>query len=121
MIAPGRPAASCPSPESVSAHAPGPDRARSKRAQAAAYGRLAESNLLKIEGVAVDPAWLPRRRGRGRREACGEGVNDEREVRVGGRTLCRGCAGERYYTVLDGDRKAAPVGPDASESPAIVS
>ncbi len=30
-------------------------------------------------------------------EACGEGVNFHREVASGGRTLCRACAGERYW------------------------
>ena len=28
---------------------------------------------------------------------CGEGVNFRREVMQEGRTLCRACAGERYY------------------------
>jgi formylmethanofuran dehydrogenase subunit E len=28
---------------------------------------------------------------------CGEGINFKREVVVDGRTLCRGCAGSRYY------------------------
>jgi hypothetical protein len=43
-------------------------------------------------------------------EACGEGVNYEREVRVGGRTLCRGCAGEHYYTVPAGEPTAHMTG-----------
>ncbi len=30
-------------------------------------------------------------------EQCGEGIGFHREVRVGGRTVCRACAGERYY------------------------
>jgi formylmethanofuran dehydrogenase subunit E len=30
-------------------------------------------------------------------EACGEEVMNAREVAMAGRTLCRGCAGERYY------------------------
>ena len=30
--------------------------------------------------------------------ACGEGINFRREVVVDGKTLCRGCAGERYYS-----------------------
>ncbi len=30
-------------------------------------------------------------------EHCGEGVNFRREVRRGGKVLCRACAGERYY------------------------
>ena len=28
---------------------------------------------------------------------CGEGVNDGREVRLDGRTVCRACAGDSYY------------------------
>jgi formylmethanofuran dehydrogenase subunit E len=31
---------------------------------------------------------------------CGEGINFRREVLVDGRTLCRSCAGERYYEPL---------------------
>ncbi len=31
---------------------------------------------------------------------CGEGINFERHVMREGRTLCRACAGERYYTPL---------------------
>jgi formylmethanofuran dehydrogenase subunit E len=31
---------------------------------------------------------------------CGEGINFKREVEVGGRTLCKACAGERYYEVI---------------------
>jgi formylmethanofuran dehydrogenase subunit E len=87
-----------------------------RRAQTAAYARLAEAKLLKLERVAVDPSWFARRRLRVRCEACGEGVNYEREVRVEGRTLCRGCAGDRYYTVLDREDAAArtPVWPLAA-------
>jgi len=49
-------------------------------------------------------------------EACGEGVDYEREVRADGRTLCRGCAGDRYYTVLDSEDATTltPVGPLAT-------
>ena len=32
--------------------------------------------------------------------ACGEGINFRREVRRDGKTLCRACAGERYYEPL---------------------
>jgi len=31
---------------------------------------------------------------------CGEGINFRREVQVDGRTLCRACAGGRYYEAL---------------------
>ncbi len=30
-------------------------------------------------------------------DECGEGINDHREILRDGRTLCRACAGERYY------------------------
>ena len=43
------------------------------------------------------PGWLDRRRVRVTCDSCGEGITYEREVRVGGRTLCRPCAGEGYY------------------------
>lgn len=36
-------------------------------------------------------------------DECGEGVNDHREVTRGERTLCRACAGERYYEELSID------------------
>jgi formylmethanofuran dehydrogenase subunit E len=34
--------------------------------------------------------------------ACGEGVNDRREVYVDGQPLCRACAEGAYYRVLNG-------------------
>jgi formylmethanofuran dehydrogenase subunit E len=74
-----------------------------RRAQTAAYRTLAEPGLLKLEAVTVDPAWLARRRVRVTCAACGEGVNYQREIRDGDRTLCRACGGDRYYTVLAGD------------------
>ena len=81
-----------------------------RRAQTAAYRTLAEPRLLKLEAVTVDPAWLARRRVRVRCAACGEGVNYQREIRDGDRTLCRACAGDRYYTVLPGDTGPAMTG-----------
>jgi formylmethanofuran dehydrogenase subunit E len=33
-------------------------------------------------------------------EQCGEGIGFHREVKIGGHTLCRACAGERYYEPL---------------------
>ena len=80
-----------------------PSEPNPRRAQTAAYRTLAEPGLLKLEAVAVDPAWLARRRVRVRCAACGEGVNYQREIRDGDRTLCRACGGDRYYTVLAGD------------------
>jgi formylmethanofuran dehydrogenase subunit E len=73
-----------------------------RRAQTAAYRTLPEHDLLKLQAVTVDPAWLPRRRVRVTCAACGEAVHYQREVRVCDRVLCRACAGDRYYRELDG-------------------
>jgi len=34
-------------------------------------------------------------------EKCGEGISFKREVCRDGRVLCRGCAGESYYTAME--------------------
>ncbi|MEO6726208.1 MAG: FmdE family protein [Blastocatellia bacterium] len=34
-------------------------------------------------------------------DECDEGINDHREVAQAGRTLCRACAGERYYQPIN--------------------
>jgi formylmethanofuran dehydrogenase subunit E len=79
-----------------------PEESDLRRAQTVAYRTLDEVSLLALAPVAVDPAWLRRQRRRVRCASCGEGVNYEREIRVGGRTLCRACAGDCYYTLLAG-------------------
>ena len=33
-------------------------------------------------------------------DECGEGINDHREVAQDGQTLCRACAGEKYYEII---------------------
>jgi formylmethanofuran dehydrogenase subunit E len=68
-----------------------------RRAQTDAYRSMPEEALLRLERVVVDPTWLDRRRVRVLCAACGEGVNYGREVRAGGRLLCRACAGQPYY------------------------
>jgi formylmethanofuran dehydrogenase subunit E len=50
---------------------------------------MPEADLLTIAPLAVEPGWLDRRRVRVLCDGCGEGINYERDVRVGGRTLCR--------------------------------
>lgn len=77
-----------------------PDESDPRRAQIEAYRVMPESLLLRLEPVLVHPGWLDRRRVRVSCEVCGEGVNYQREIRTGGRVLCRGCAGEAYYTPL---------------------
>jgi formylmethanofuran dehydrogenase subunit E len=88
-----------------------PWEADPRRAQMAAYRTMDEADLLRLEPVAVEAGWLARRRLRVRCEACGEGVNYQREVRVGRRTLCRACAGDRYYVALGVAPAMTPVIP----------
>ncbi|HXG93363.1 MAG TPA: FmdE family protein [Blastocatellia bacterium] len=71
--------------------------------QLRAYKLLPDELLFKIERVAVT---VPTEDQPGRPvsrvscDECGEGINDRREVTRDGRTLCRACAGEAYYTRL---------------------
>lgn len=77
----------------------------------AAYLRLSDEELLRIEEVEVDipPEDLP---GRPIHKAicarCGERVNDGREVRLGGETLCKACAFGAYYRKAAGDDGVEP-------------
>ena len=71
--------------------------------QLRAYKLLPEEELFKVERVRVDvpPEDQPGRPvSRVACDECGEGINDRREVLRDGRTLCRACAGEGYYTRL---------------------
>ena len=90
-----------------------PHERDARRAQTAAYRTVPEDRLLRLERVIVAPGWLDRRRVRVACAQCGEGVNYQREVRVGGRVLCRACAGESYYAA------AAPGGPAATMTAVI--
>jgi formylmethanofuran dehydrogenase subunit E len=76
-----------------------PDLPR-EEAQQKAYAQLSDEVLFSKEWVKVEiqPEDLPGFKGpRVVCEQCGEGINFKREVTVNGRTLCRACAGERYY------------------------
>jgi formylmethanofuran dehydrogenase subunit E len=69
--------------------------------QLQAYKVLPEDELYKIERVIVnvpDQDQPGRPVSRVKCDQCGEGVNDRREVIKDGRTLCRACAGEAYYS-----------------------
>lgn len=71
--------------------------------QQKAYAQLPDETLFAVSDVQVQlgPEDLPGFKGpRVVCEECGEGINFKREVLRGGRTLCRGCAGERYYERL---------------------
>jgi formylmethanofuran dehydrogenase subunit E len=71
--------------------------------QQKAYAQLADDVLFdtKWVKVVVQPEDLPGFKGpRVVCAECGEGINFKREVVRDGRTLCRGCAGERYFQEL---------------------
>jgi formylmethanofuran dehydrogenase subunit E len=77
-----------------------PDR---KQRQMRAYRELPDGELFDIEWVRVKlaPEDLPGYKAPSALCAeCGESIGFRREVLQDGRTLCRACAGERYYEPL---------------------
>src|SRR5207302_1934272 len=71
--------------------------------QQKAYAQLSDKILFDKQWVKVQvqPEDLPGFKGpRVVCAECGEGINFKREVIVGGRTLCRSCAGEKHYQAL---------------------
>jgi formylmethanofuran dehydrogenase subunit E len=68
--------------------------------QMRAYRELPEAELFDIQWVRVrlGPEDMPGYKApRVVCSDCGEGINFKREVMRDGKTLCRACAGERYY------------------------
>jgi formylmethanofuran dehydrogenase subunit E len=68
--------------------------------QMLAYREMSDEQLFQTQWVHVElpPEEFPGYKGeRIVCSRCGEGINFKREVRLGGKILCRGCAGERYY------------------------
>jgi formylmethanofuran dehydrogenase subunit E len=68
--------------------------------QMRAYRELPEAELFDIQWVRVKlgPEDMPGYKApRVACAECGEGINFKREVMRDGKTLCRACAGERYY------------------------
>jgi formylmethanofuran dehydrogenase subunit E len=71
--------------------------------QMLAYRELPDDELFSTEWVRIriGPEEMPGyKAGRINCDECGEGINFRREVVIGGRTLCRACAGDRYYESL---------------------
>ncbi len=72
--------------------------------QMAAYREMSDQDLFEFSWVKIEippedfPGYKPPVRVVC--QNCGEGVSFKREVVRDGRTLCRSCAGERYYQVL---------------------
>lgn len=80
-----------------------PEIADKNQQQMKAYRELADEELFEAQWVRVrlGPEDLPGYKGpRVVCQECGEGINFRREVERDGRTLCRACAGERYYELI---------------------
>jgi len=78
-----------------------PEIENKNRQQMRAYREMADAELFEMQWVrvALGPEDLPGFRApRPVCAECGEPVSFRREVMREGRTLCRACAGERYYT-----------------------
>ena len=81
-----------------------PEIQNKNQQQMLAYREMPEDDLFEFQSVCVHVGAedLPGYKGeRVQCADCGEGINFHREIVVDGRTLCRGCGGDRYYTILD--------------------
>lgn len=68
--------------------------------QMLAYREMADEDLFQTQMVHVElpPEEFPGYKGeRIVCAQCGEGINFHREVKLGTKVVCRGCAGDRYY------------------------
>ncbi|HYA94778.1 MAG TPA: FmdE family protein [Terriglobales bacterium] len=77
-----------------------PEIANKNHQQMLAYREMRDDDLFDLQWVKVElpPEEFPGYKGeRVVCERCGEGINFKREVRQGGKVLCRACAGESYY------------------------
>ncbi|MGZ4789351.1 MAG: FmdE family protein [Terriglobales bacterium] len=80
-----------------------PEIENKNQQQMLAYREMSDDELFLVQWVkvAVPPEELPGFKGeRTVCDQCGEGINFKKEVQRDGKTLCRSCAGERYYEVL---------------------
>ena len=88
-----------------------PELENKNKQQMAAYRVMTDADLFDHQWVRVElpPEEFPGYKGeRLVCGECGEGINFKREVRRDGRVLCRACAGQGYYEVVDGPQAAAP-------------
>jgi len=72
--------------------------------QMLAYREMADNDLFTTQWVKIEllPEDFPGYKGqRVVCDLCGEGINFCREVCREGRTLCRSCAGESYYEIVE--------------------
>ncbi len=78
-----------------------PEIENKNQQQMRAYAEMNDEDLFATQWVKVEvPAWeMPGYKGeRITCAVCGEGINFRKEVVRDGKTLCRGCAGEQYWT-----------------------
>ncbi len=78
-------------------------------AQLEAYKVMSDDELFEVTEVkvAIKPEDMPGRPlSRVKCEACGEQVQDMREVRINGKVHCRPCTSGSYYEIMHGDRYA---------------
>jgi formylmethanofuran dehydrogenase subunit E len=77
-----------------------PEIADKNKQQMLAYREMSDEQMFHTQWVHVE---LPAEEFPGYKgervvcDHCGEGINFRREVRRGGKVLCRACVGERYY------------------------
>lgn len=78
-----------------------PEMENKNQQQMLAYREMPDDDLFEFQDVRVEvgPEDLPGYKGeRIVCAQCGEGINFHREIVQDGKTLCRGCAGESYYS-----------------------
>jgi formylmethanofuran dehydrogenase subunit E len=77
-----------------------PEIENKNQQQMLAYREMTDEQLFQAQSVHVElpPEEFPGYKGeRVVCAQCGEGINFKREVKLGAKTVCRACAGERYY------------------------
>jgi formylmethanofuran dehydrogenase subunit E len=77
-----------------------PEIADKNQQQMLSYREMADDQLFQTQQVHVElpPEEFPGYKGeRIVCAQCGEGINFRREVTLGSKIVCRGCAGDRYY------------------------
>lgn len=82
-----------------------PEIENKNQQQMRAYRELSDADLFNVQEVRVElpPEEFPGYKCEPAMCAeCGEGINFRREVVRDGRTLCRACAGEKYYAPVAG-------------------
>jgi len=81
-----------------------PEVENKNQQQMLAYREMTDDQLFQTEWVKVTlpPEEFPGHKGeRIVCDQCGEGISYHREIKKDGKTLCRGCGGERYWEPVE--------------------